>query len=424
MTARHRAPKNRSVLSAIALASALTTALSSTALADPTPSPQVPQRVSPSPQVPQRITPQPIPQPIVQAAPSLQAAAQPITTTTYQPQTVIVDNRPIVVENKIIQETSPGLVILDPEVQAKIPPQQLADVIAGNIRATDVPVLVEAGQKAAAAGAALAIPVTGLTTVGGAVIGGAPGAAIGGTAGAVGGAALGAGIGAVGGAAAGAAAGAGAGGAILGIAGTAIATPIGLIIVPFIPFVPGVAAGTVAAGIGAVGGGLLGAAVGLPVGTVGGATIGAATGGTLGAVAGGAPGALAGGALGATVGGTGAAVLGAGAAAATTPEFGTTINRIAGDVVWDLEDQSRINEGLDPLVGTKPGGPQQPSIVDQGIIPTPSQIAGLENLTTNPQEFINETVIPEVNKQVDTATQNVANQAQEFINSVTPKLPA
>ncbi|MCF4006115.1 hypothetical protein L1O03_02845 [Corynebacterium uropygiale] len=295
-------------------------------------------------------TTRPAPAPLIQAAPAVNAAVQPLTQYAPQaaPATIVVDNRPIVVENKIVQETSPGLLVLDPAAAAKLDPATIVRVFGDNIKESDIPVLAEAAAKSAAAGIALGLPVAGLTTVGGAVVGGATGAA----AGTAAGAATGAALGTAGGAIAGGIAGGAAGGTILGIAGTVVATPVGAVAVPALPVIPGVAAGTVAAGIGVLGGGVLGAVAGGALG----APIGAASGGVIGAGVGGTTGALAGGAVGAGVGGTGAAALGTAVGVATTPAAQDAGKRILGDVVWDLENNTRIRNGYDGLVGEKPGG--------------------------------------------------------------------
>ncbi|MBZ8176224.1 hypothetical protein GSS88_00165 [Corynebacterium sp. 3HC-13] len=331
----------------------------------------------------------PVPAPLAQAAPAVSYAAQPLVQAApapVAPTTVVVDNRPIVVENVVVQETSPGLLVLDPQAAAKLDPATIVKIFGDNIREEDVPVLAEAAAKSAAAGVALGLPVVGLTTVGGAVIGGAPGAVIGGTTGAVAGTAAGAitgaALGTAAGAAIGGAAGATAGGAILGIAGTTVATPIGAVLVPALPVIPGVAAGTVAAGVGALGGGVLGAvaggAIGAPVGAVAGGVVGAGLGGATGAVAGGVPGAATGGLIGAGVGGVGAAALGTAIGVGSTPAAQQAGQRIIADAVWDAENETRIRNGYQGLVGEKPGGTHQGR--------------SLNDLAGNPVDGINQAV--------------------------------
>lgn len=268
-----------------------------------------------------------------------QAPATPQYTPVSEPQEVVIDNRPVIVQEVVVQEvtvqeTSPGLLILNPEVQRDINPIDVWNKIDSNTKGEDRQTLA----LAAGAGAA------------GAVAGGAGGAVVG---------AVGTGV-------TGAAAGAIAGGA---------------------------ASGGAVAPLCAIGGIITGGAAGVPCVITAAAT---------GAVAGAAVGGAAGIGAGAVAGGTAGAVGGAAAAANSVPNARTAAQRVAGDVIWELEDEARVKNGYEPLVGEKPS----------------------ENLDYNEPGSENLEYIPEdVSLNPETAVQQVVNQAVEDYQPVVPPAP-
>ena len=296
---------------------------------------------APAPQAPPAVAHQVVPQ-INQAVQPLrtQAPATPQYTPVSTPREVVIDNRPVIVQEVVVQEvtveeTSPGLLILNPEVQRDINPVNVWNKIDSNTKGEDRQTLA----LAAGAGAA------------GAVGGGLAGATVG---------ALGTGV-------TGAAAGAVAGGAASGAA-VAPLCAVGSIL-----------AGPVAAGVPC----LITAGA---TGAVAGAAIGGAAGLGAGAVAGGAAGAAA----------------GAAAAADSVPNARTAAQRVAGDVIWELEDEARVNNGYEPLVGEKPSENldySEPGSENLGYIP--------EDVSLNPE----------------TAVQQVVNQAVEDYQPVVPPAP-
>lgn len=268
-----------------------------------------------------------------------QAPATPQYTPVSEPQEVVIDNRPVIVQEVVVQEvtvqeTSPGLLILNPEVQRDINPIDVWNKIDSNTKGEDRQTLA----LAAGAGAA------------GAVAGGAGGAVVG---------AVGTGV-------TGAAAGAIAGGA---------------------------ASGGAVAPLCAIGGIITGGAAGVPCVITAAAT---------GAVAGAAVGGAAGIGAGAVAGGTAGAVGGAAAAANSVPNARTAAQRVAGDVIWELEDEARVKNGYEPLVGEKPS----------------------ENLNYSEESSENLGYIPEdVSLNPQTAVQQVANQAIENFEPTVPAAP-
>lgn len=275
------------------------------ALADPTPTPQVPQRATATPQVPQVVNRQatPVPQPVQQAVPGIQRAAQPLVP---QQQIVYIESEPVIITQTIVEteyvdrqvvEEAGGLLILDPDVQATV---GLADVY--NAASLNYASRTGADRVTLdhASGAA------------------ATGAVIGGTVGALGGALV-AGTGT-----------AVTGAVIGGAAGTAAQIPAQISCGITNIVAPGL--GVPCAVIAATAGPAAGAAVG--------ATVGAGVGVGAGAVAGGAAGATAGAAIGASF----------------VPGGVEAFQGVAADSVWDLENNARVENGYKELVGDKPSG--------------------------------------------------------------------
>ena len=93
---------------------------------------------------------------------------------------------------------------------------------------------------------------------------------------------------------------------------------------------------------------------------------------------------------------------GAAAAADSVPNARTAAQRVAGDVIWELEDEARVNNGYEPLVGEKPSENldySEPGSENLGYIP--------EDVSLNPE----------------TAVQQVVNQAVEDYQPVVPPAP-
>lgn len=314
-------PCRRPAAAASALAVALTVASASAALAAPTPTPQVPSRPSPSPQVPTRPVAPPrkaptVPVAIQNVAPQIQQAAQPLVIAA--PPQIITQTvtETVVVDREIVQENG-GLLLLDPSVSQNVNPVDVLNTFDANVASRTGADRAHLDQVLGAAG---------VGAVGGGSLGALGGGAV---------AAVGTGI-------TGAVAGAG--------IGTAAQIPAQVSCGVVTLVVPGV--GIPCHAIAAVAGPATGAAV---LGTVG-AGVGAGAG--------------------SVVGGGAGAVGGAGLGASTVPGGVGTLQGLAADVVWDMENAARTANGYQPLVGDKPSGqtgdnpvqPSTPSRVTDGTV--------------------------------------------------------
>ena len=288
----------RPAAAASAVALAITLGSTAAAFAQPTPSPQVPNRPSPSPQVPTARPAPTVPVAIQNVAPGIQRAAQPLVVssppqiiTQTVTETVVVDR-----EVQVVQESG-GLLLLDPAVSQNITPVDVLNKFDANVAARHGADRAHLDQVLGAAG-------TGAAAVGslGALGGGAVGAVGTGITGALGGAAVG--------------------------LGAQIPAQVSCGVVTVVA--PG---------------------VGIPchaIAAAAGPAAGAAVLGTVAAGAGAGAGSLAGGAA--------AAVGGAGVGASTVPGGVETLQGLAADIVWDFENEARIATGYQPLVGDKPSG--------------------------------------------------------------------
>lgn len=321
----------RPAAAASAVALAITLGSASVALAQPTPSPQVPDRPSPSPQVPTARKAPNVPAAIQNVAPGIQQAAQPLFISA-PPQIITQTITETVVvdrEVEIVQESG-GLLLLDPSVSQNVTPVDVLNTFDANVAARHGGDRTHLDQVLGAAGAG----AVGLGSLG-ALGGGAVGAVGTGVTAALGGAAV----------------------------GTAAQIPAQVSCGVVTIVVPGV--GIPCHAIAAAAGPAAGAAV---LGTVG-AGIGAGA-GSVG-------------------GGAAASVGGAGIGASTVPGGVETLQGLAADIVWDLENEARLANGYQPLVGDKPSGqpgntPVEPStdtrntdgtVLGQGATVAPAQNA-------------------------------------------------
>lgn len=286
----------RPIAAAGAVALAVTLGSASVAFAQPTPSPQVPDRPSPSPQVPTARKAPTVPVAIQNVAPGIQQAAQPLFISS--PPQIITQTvtETVVVDREIVQESG-GLLLLDPSVSMNVGPVDILNTFDANVATRTGQDRAHLDQVLGAAGAG-AVGVGSLGALGGGAV-----------------AAVGTGI-------TGAVAGAG--------IGTAAQIPAQVSCGVVTVVVPG---------------------VGVPchaIAAVAGPAAGAAVLGTIGAGVGAGAGSLAAGAA--------AAVGGAELGASTVPGGVETLQGLAADVVWDLENSARIANGYQPLVGDKPSG--------------------------------------------------------------------
>lgn len=286
----------RPVAAASAVAIAITLGSASVALAQPTPSPQVPNRPSPSPQIPTVRKAPSVPVAIQQAAPGIRQAAQPLIISA--PPQVITQTvtETVVVDREVVQESG-GLLLLDPSVSQNVGPVDILNKFDANVAARTGGDRAHLDHVIGAAGV-------------GAVSGGLLGAAGGGVVGA---------------------AGTGMTGALVGGAiGTAAQIPAQ------------VSCGVVT---------IVAPGVGIPC-----HAIAAAAGPAAGAAIGGVVGAGIGAGAGIVTGAVGGATAGAGLGAQTVPGGTETLQGLAADIVWDLENEARVANGYQPLVGDKPSG--------------------------------------------------------------------
>lgn len=296
----------RPAAAASAAALAITLGSTAVAFAQPTASPQVPSRATPSPQVPTVRQAPSVPVAIQQAAPAIQQAAQPLVVAA--PPQVITQTitQTVVVDREVVQESG-GLLLLDPSVSQTV---ALVDVV----NAFDANVGARNGADRAHLDHVLNAATVGAVATGslGAIGGGAVTGVSTGVVGALAG----------------------------GAAGTAAQIPAQ------------VSCGVVT---------IVAPAVGIPCHAVA-----AAAGPAVGAAVVGVVGAGVGAGAGSVVGGTAAAAGGAMLGAQTVPGGRETLQGLAADVVWDLENDARVSNGYQPLVGDKPSGlpgnaPVQPS---------------------------------------------------------------
>ncbi|WP_146776300.1 hypothetical protein [Dietzia sp. UCD-THP] len=289
-------PFRRPVAAASAVAIALTLGSTAAALAQPTPSPQVPNRAAPSPQVPTVRKAPSVPVAVQQAAPAIQQAAQPLIIAA--PPRVITQTvtETVVVDRQVVQESG-GLLLLDPSVSQNVRAVDVLNTFDSNVAARAGEERRHLDQVLGAAGV-------------GAFAGGSLGAAGGGLVGA---------------------AGTGVTGALVGGAvGTAAQIPAQISCGVVTIVAPG---------------------IGIPC-----HAIAAAAGPAAGAAVGGVVGAGVGAGAGIVTGAVGGAAGGAGLGAQTVPGGTETLQGLAADIVWDLENEARVANGYQPLVGNKPSG--------------------------------------------------------------------
>ncbi|EYT54254.1 hypothetical protein DQ226_13875 [Dietzia maris] len=231
-----------------------------------------------------------------QAAPAIQQAAQPLIIAA--PPRVITQTvtETVVVDRQVVQESG-GLLLLDPSVSQNVRAVDVLNTFDSNVAARAGEERRHLDQVLGAAGV-------------GAFAGGSLGAAGGGLVGA---------------------AGTGVTGALVGGAvGTAAQIPAQISCGVVTIVAPG---------------------IGIPC-----HAIAAAAGPAAGAAVGGVVGAGVGAGAGIVTGAVGGAAGGAGLGAQTVPGGTETLQGLAADIVWDLENEARVANGYQPLVGNKPSG--------------------------------------------------------------------